>query len=408
MLKILLVEDDPTKANDIVRVLCWSDEITEQNVDHVNNLQSARARLRDTSYDLLLLDIVVPNFADSEPLASGGTQLLEEIQARPDRYRTPGHVVGITQFEEMHTAASKAFHERAMVVVLYARNSDAWERTLRAAVRHLVCARAAQFELGNAHEIELAVVCALPMELHAVRNLSWDWQESTPNLLGDPTAYFRGSFQGNGGKKEVVAAAAARMGMPAAAVLASKMIAQFRPRVLVMTGIAAGVPGKVSLGDVIVADPVWDYGSGKWIEDEGVSRFEFAPHQVSLAPALRSAFTLLAEDAVTLAAIRHSWPSEPPPHPLRLHVGPMASGAAVLADASTISRVVDQNRKTLAVEMEAYGVFVAADEAPAPKPSVIALKGIADFANSTKQDDYQRYCAFVSAAILRHAAERLI
>jgi uncharacterized MAPEG superfamily protein len=58
--------------------------------------------------------------------------------------------------------------------------------------------------------------------------------------------------------------------------------------------------------------------------------------------------------------------------------------------------------------MEAYGVFVAADEAPAPRPAVIALKGIADFADSSKQDDFQRYCAFVSAAILRHAAERLI
>jgi hypothetical protein len=106
------------------------------------------------------------------------------------------------------------------------------------------------------------------------------------------------------------------MGMPAAAVLASKMIHHFRPRFLSMTGIAAAVAGEARFGDVMVADPAWDWGSGKWSIDNatGRSMFHPAPHQIPLSPSTRRMFELLVDDTATLRGIRDAWPADKPDH----------------------------------------------------------------------------------------------
>jgi nucleoside phosphorylase len=198
------------------------------------------------------------------------------------------------------------------------------------------------------------------------------------------------------------------MGMPAAAVLATKMILRFAPEVVAMPGIAAGVRGTVEIGDVMVADPAWDYGSGKWVDRDGIPGFETAPHQVGISPAVRTALTLLAEDALTLTRIQTEWQGDPSPTRLQVRIGPVASGAAVLADRENVQRILAQNRKAIGVEMEAYGVYVAAQEAAFPAPEAVAIKAVVDFADATKGDTQQRYGAFVSAASLRHLVERLL
>lgn len=63
------------------------------------------------------------------------------------------------------------------------------------------------------------------------------------------------------------------MGMPAAASLAMKMIMTFRPAFVGMVGVAAGVKGRTNFGDVIAADPTWDYGSGKHAVPIKMSRY---------------------------------------------------------------------------------------------------------------------------------------
>ena len=53
------------------------------------------------------------------------------------------------------------------------------------------------------------------------------------------------------------------MGMTAAGVLTMKMISNFKPKYVIMVGIAAGIAHKNEVdqiyGDVVVPDIVWDY-----------------------------------------------------------------------------------------------------------------------------------------------------
>lgn len=78
-------------------------------------------------------------------------------------------------------------------------------------------------------------------------------------------------------KEVVYAASASRVGMPSASIISLKLISAFKPKYLAMTGITAGVPGKTRLGDVIAADPSWDWGSGKWEMRDGELKFMPAP-----------------------------------------------------------------------------------------------------------------------------------
>ena len=70
---------------------------------------------------------------------------------------------------------------------------------------------------------------------------------------------------GEGVERRVILAQQEEMGMPAAVSLSHKLIERFRPRYLIMPGIAAGIGAEQIFGDVIVADTVWNYSYGKFV-----------------------------------------------------------------------------------------------------------------------------------------------
>ncbi len=97
--------------------------------------------------------------------------------------------------------------------------------------------------------------------------------------------------------------------------------------------------------------------------------------------------------------IRTGWKGEKPQE-LKALVGPVASGAAVLAWRPAMEEIAKQHRKLIGVEMETYGVFMAARVCSHPRPLAFSAKSICDFGDESKQDGYQRYAAFTSAQFL--------
>jgi nucleoside phosphorylase len=189
------------------------------------------------------------------------------------------------------------------------------------------------------------------------------------------------------------------MGMISTALLAAKLINRFRPKIIIMTGICAGVREKTNLGDVIFADTSWDWQSGKRIKDSENSQFAMDPHHLSANEFLRSRVQQLQVDRAMLSGIRLGWPS-PPEQELRLLIGPVASGSAVLADGQTVSQIKEQQRTLLGVEMEGYGLFAAAAASDQPMPSAMVVKSVCDFADPDKEDGFQAYAAYTSAQLM--------
>ncbi len=242
------------------------------------------------------------------PIPDGGIRLLEEVLER-DLYFKPREVVGLTAFTEVLESAGRRFAEDLWLVIQYDPTEDTWAQQLQRKVKYLLLVKRA--DPLPVHESYMCIVTALASpELEAVLNIDWNWQEL--EFSNDPTVYHRGTVLKNQSPQSIVAASASRMGMTAAAILSMKMINHFRPRYLAIVGILAGVGGRSSLGDIIAADPCWDWGSGKYQVKGRLRQFAAAPYQVNMNSFLRSKLSLLTSNQSEFDEIRRglAWPKD--------------------------------------------------------------------------------------------------
>lgn len=394
-MNICIVDDDNEKRSAIRNVIEGSSG-NESNIVEAASMSAAKGLLRGQEFDLLVLDIALPDLEGGEPSPSGGLELVDEL-LRSDRYNLPTHVVGITALDEVYDVAVERFGRELWSVLRYNRSSVEWSELLAARIRQLLRGN----QVGEqAFDYDLAIVTALrEPELSAVLDLDWGWR--TEDRPGDATRYHVGEYERrNGTTGRVVAARAPRMGMPAAAALASKMGMQFRPKFISMVGICAGRTEDTNLGDIVVANPSWDYGSGKHALVDGRQVFEPAPHPFPLTTHVRGLVEEYEGEHEALNRFRSDFRGNKPPTMPRLHIGPFASGAAVIARSEMMGEIKTQNRKLLAIDMEAYGVASAATELPKPQPDFLMLKGVSDFADEQKNDAYREYASYMSVQML--------
>ena len=407
VLKVIVVEDDVTKLGRVRK--CLEDAATAEResieIDDASDARTAKQQLRASRYDLMVLDITLPERRDEEATPYGGIALFEEVLRR-DMYMTPQHIVGLTAFDEVVEGAARRFADDLWSVIKYDITSDEWERQLGGKMRHILVAARGQESLRQ-YATDVCVITALAdPELQSVLRLPWRWERiEVPN---DPSVYHKGHFIRGEREGSVVAACTPRMGMTAAAILSMKMIAGFCPRYLAMVGILAGVKGRCQLGDILAADPSWDWGSGKQYLKDGSPIFSAAPHQAGLNAAIRSRLSLMAQQGHVLDEIRRGWDGQEPSVPLRMHLGPIASGAAVLEDPHFTELIMSQHRKVIGIDMESYAVLAAAEECSLPQPKAFSLKSVCDFADPTKDDSMRKYASYTSAAALRVFVERYL
>jgi nucleoside phosphorylase/CheY-like chemotaxis protein len=405
-LKVLIVEDNAEKYGRI-RSALLADGVDPSCVDHRVSASEAVDRLKSSQYDLLLLDVNIPLRSDGTTQRGGGLEVLKAVRRDTDCF-TPTYIVGITQFEDVIEEFGEKFEEQLWSLVHYSDTSDRWITMLRMKLEYIRAVKLSQhFTDGQTFGVDLAIVCALnTVELEAIRKLPCDWQHM--RLRNDETRYLSGQIQTKDQSFSVIAASAPRMGMPSAAVLSSKIIQQFRPRYIAMVGICGGRNDKVNIGDIIVADPSWDWGNGKITSKEGKPFFDPAPHHLALDVDLSALLTEMSQDSPGLARIKQLVSGKKPESELRVHVAPLVSGAAVVADQKTFTSLLTQHRNIHGLEMEAYGVMSAALGNGKPRPIPIVAKAVSDYADADKEDGYQEYAANVSAQFIFEAAQKFL
>ncbi|OXM59645.1 phosphorylase family protein [Amycolatopsis vastitatis] len=190
-----------------------------------------------------------------------------------------------------------------------------------------------------------AVICtALDVEYRAVReHLDGPFDEREKN----GTLYQVGTFA-TGHGRWVVALAQTGAGNTQAGIELERAISVFHPQIVLFVGVAGGRKD-VEPGDVVVADEIYDYESGK------DTASEFLPRIKTKAPAHR-----LIERAKAVArddAWQHRiLPTTPHPAPKAV-IKPIAAGSKVIADqnAATARYLATYCGDAAAVEMEGYG-----------------------------------------------------
>ena len=402
-MKILIVDDDATRYRELIETTI-NLGISREFIDVVSCTSEAERKLEDQKYDLLILDLLIPYFPEDEPSESRSEDLLNVLN-ESDLYEKPAKIIGITADKDSLMSTVDQFEEQTWQVVQYDRQNKSWLNRISKCITYLAGAEEERSEIK--FNCDLLVFCALDEpELSEILKLKWNWEEPRP--LDDTAFIYEGSIQLPGDESiSVCAAHAGRMGMVATATKTFNLINKLRPKVIVMTGICAGVEGKVNFGDVIFAECAWDYQAGKLTHDSNGAKFLCAPQQISASNEIRSKIELLKADKIFMNSIHVKYGEHINTNP-RLLLGPIATGAGVVADSNYVKTIVEQQRKVLGIEMEIYGFYYAAENSCEPKPKYFALKSVCDFANESKNDDLQRYCSYMSAGVLEQLVIRHI
>ncbi|GAA88750.1 hypothetical protein AKAW_06864 [Aspergillus luchuensis IFO 4308] len=284
-------------------------------------------------------------------------------------------------------------------------------------------------------DYEVGIVCALSKELLAVRALFDSTHPDLEKDRNDPNCYCLGRMKGF----NVVAAGLPHddYGTNSATNVASHLIRTFpRVKFCLVVGIGGGVPSAnrdIQLGDVVVGTGVIQGDMGKWIQD---SEFKMTAQKQQPPPYLRavitkiqsngfisfeSALNPLLDDLDLIASMqpKYLYPGadkdmlfnagdvhvETEPNcdkcigsrrpKSRQHDGPsvfyglIASGNQLVRDARYRDRLGQEN--VICVEMEAAGVMRTTTDC-------LVIRGICDYADSHKNDQWQEYAAATAAA----------
>lgn len=390
LINVLLVEDNQEKLQLLKPVF---DDASVQ-IAHVISIIDAQKELIANDYDMLLLDIQIPNDKTSTIDQKGGLKLLEWLEVYAGCY-IPPKIFGFTGFVDNDPSIAINFQSRGIPLLHTSQGNYDWLNTIKINIEYL---RSSKKESSSSTStFDVAIITAMGHnELKAVKDLDIDWESF--NVDNDPTIFFKGVLKTGTRDINIVAAHTPRMGMAASSCLTTRMCMLFNPVFFIMTGIAAGIEGKADMGDIIVADPCWDWGNGKLTSNPDGALFKPAPHQIPLNVRVKGQLQHIRDEHLYLSKIENDWRGPKPEGKLKLILGPMASGAVVLEDEETVETIVSHHRQTCGVEMEAYGVMSAVMDSCESGIIPIVIKSVCDNANPEKNDDWQNYASYTSAA----------
>lgn len=195
------------------------------------------------------------------------------------------------------------------------------------------------------------------------------------------------------------------MGMATAASVTTRAILAMNPKIVAMTGICAGRKSKVSLGDIIVADQVFDYTAGK----KYVDRFSPRPFSFTADDVIRNyvSAAILNNDYIS-DSILQDWHGSRISHRISVHMKALASGTAVIDDEQTMISAAAIQDNLYAIDMEGYGIALAAT---ALRTKWIIIKAVQDFADGHKEHDesgIRDFAAYASASLLKNMIPSII
>jgi CheY-like chemotaxis protein/nucleoside phosphorylase len=330
MISILLVDDDDMKSASVSAVIEQLLERQDVTMLRARSVYEAAQLLRHQRFDLMIVDLNVPQRTGEDPVADGGIRLIGMLSQRMSDLQSPVHIVGLTSFDALVMQHEKFFNDRLWHLIRFSASGSEWTTQLGQKLVHI--AETKLLPQSGQYQHDLAIVTALHhVELESVLAIDAMWKQQ--QFEDDDTLYHAGVFKNGSKNLRVVAAAAVEMGMPATTALAMNVITKYRPRYIAMVGIAAGIKG--NFGDVLIATHSWDYGCGKSRHIAGRSEFLPAPSQIQVNPLLKSKLSLFCLDESVFRRIQAGWRGAPAPiAPLSYRMGPVATGAAVIESKS--------------------------------------------------------------------------
>jgi nucleoside phosphorylase len=398
----ILIVHDRAEVGDQIKTVCHEVIGQAGSIELANDYLSAVNCLRGSLFDLAIIDLTLPHVTGRgiATYETAGNLLREIIESA--HIQSPGDIVGITQDEFALKILGKDIGQHLMAVISEDADGE-WKRSLADRIRYCMKSAAArQASYRSQYDYSVCVVTALDKELAPFRSI---FELSPDHRMPNAQSFV---FQDRAGTlQRGVAYAIGRAGVARAAVKVQELLDSYRPQLLVMAGFCGGVEGKLKLGDIALFETVFDWDYGKWKSvDEKSDEFFARPEPISIRDhhihyLLRSFVESgLPNLASELAIAKRLSPDFDGSASLKLVSA--ASGSAVVADGSVIRRIQELNESIGAVDMESYGLYLAATASYLKRPQVVCIKSVADMCDGTKHDGLHEACCYLSASAVRH------
>jgi len=228
---------------------------------------------------------------------------------------------------------------------------------------------------------------------------------------------------------KVVAAIQPKTGMVDAAIVATQIIELFKPKFLLMSGVCGGKKN-LKFGDVVLASKVFTFQKGKisdFLDEKGnliklfdkkgkeinitqicdkygnkvelqIENFEVEQESIDIDSLVKDDI----DDYLKSIEEKINEPYKLEEQKIEIHFEPMACSTMVInKDGYFEDKIKAIERKTVAVEMESFGVARACQIANNGETKCIIFKSVMD--NMTKKDDKaKKIAAYTSAQFLKY------
>ncbi|WDG10300.1 hypothetical protein PUN50_23285 [Vibrio campbellii] len=392
MINIIIVDDCDKKIEDILSGI--PDNI-RHTVDIAKSKSSAQKAFSQKIYDIAFIDLALPRHDNENPQPHEGVNLVQEINEF-DWFKSPKKILAITQHSDLENEYSGLLKELGVTLHFHDGTGNIADVVK---YQYETIAKVNQ-QLDYCYDA--LIVVALDEEAKPIledKRFNWFRQEKVG--LEDVNLRFT-SLSVNDQDKKIALVILPRMGLVSSAITTSRVVNEIRPRYVLMPGICAGVEGEVRLGDIIVANPSWEWQTGKWKGDN----FAIEPYQISINQKMVGRFEQMLESSILDDLWKETEHNRPESKPT-CHFGPMVSGSSVISNSDKIAELKEQHRKLIGIEMEIFGVYAACTQSNV-NPDFIGFKSVCDFGNEQKGDSYHSYCSEICGKLCASFVEFIL
>ncbi len=378
-MKILILEDDKVKLEKLTSVVNSLNIDVELTFCEIYSVFSKK--IVTHKYDLVVSDLIVPIFPDSKEGADISTRLHEDIRDMECmNFYTP--VIAVTKFSDIADQCMSKLNRFDITVITYDEINDDWKKYFSTKVQSCVPAKSYFF----------VIVCALEKEAGAYLEAGY--------VVGDIFIYQSVSCREitiNNLKGVIITPQ--RMGLVNSAITSARVIDLFKPKLICMSGICAGIEGKANIYDVIIPNICYQHDSGKWTSDGFIPE----SYAVQLESNTSLKINKIIKEKDFINSIKNNvmlnkteFADSMTSLDFNVYLAPTSSGSSVVADDEILCQIKNQHRKHTAFEMESYALYEAARLAFNP-PIFFSAKSVVDNGNTLKGDEFHRVACLLSA-----------
>lgn len=240
-------------------------------------------------------------------------------------------------------------------------------------------------EAHKATKPRIALIVATEIELKQIllqltplprRKKNW-------KVIADRDTYYIGKF--GAFEAVVMLCSMGSEGVSGSTLSIDSVIREWKPSIVILLGIAFGANRTKHLpGDVLVAEHIIPYEQQR-IGDEILFRNPIPPASPSLIDRFRHAL---------------DWDfCRPDGSKCKFKIGPILSGSKLVDNSQFKQELLNQYPNAIGGEMEGAGLWSAADR---HRKDWILVKGVCDWADGNKHEDYQQMAAASAVSLCKH------